>query len=70
MQPRALIKALSKSAQPLKNDLQLCLLDLLDDGDEECSDESKDWIKLINCGGLALINDITFQLFQAMEHEL
>ena len=68
--PRALKKALSKSAHPLKKDLQLCLLDLLDDGDEECSDESKDWIKLINRGGLTLISDITFQLFQAMEHEL
>ena len=31
--PRALKKALSKSAHPLKKDLQLCLLDLLDDGD-------------------------------------
>ena len=62
--PRALKKALSKSAHPLKKDLLLCLLDL----DEECSDESKDWIKLII--GLTLINDITFQLFQAMEHEL
>lgn len=67
--PRALKKALSKSAHPLKKDLQLCLLDLLDDGDEENS-ESKDWIELIDRGGLTHINDITFQVFQAMEHEL
>ena len=67
--PRALKKALSKSAHPLKKDLQLCLLDLLDDGDEENS-ESKDWIELIDRGGLTHINDITFQLFQAMEQEL
>jgi len=35
--PRALKKKLSKSTHPLKEDLQLCVLDLLDDGDEEAS---------------------------------
>ena len=42
--PRALKEALSKSAHPLKKDLQLCLLGLLDDGGEECGGESKGWI--------------------------
>ena len=42
--PRALKKKLLKSAHPLKEDLQLCILDLLDDGDEERNDESQDWI--------------------------
>ena len=54
---------------PLKEDLQLCLLDLLDDGDEE-SNESQDWIASINRGGLTRINHNTFELFLAMEHEL
>ena len=34
-------RKLPKSSHPLKEDLQLCLLDLLDDGDEG-SDESKE----------------------------
>ena len=67
--PRALKKKLTKSAHPLKEDLQLCLLDLLDDGDEE-SNESQDWIASINRGGLTRINHNTFELFLAMEHEL
>ena len=67
--PRALKKKLMKSAHPLKEDLQLCLLDLLDDGDEDAN-ESKDWVNLINRGGLTRINNNTFELFQAMEYEL
>ena len=66
--PRALKKKLTKSAHTLKEDLQLCFLDLLDDGDEE-SNESQDWIASINCGGLTRINHNTFELFLAMEHE-
>ena len=67
--PRALKKKLTKSPHPLKEDLQVCLLDLLDDGHKE-SNESQDWIALINRGGLTRINHNTFQLFLAMEHEL
>ena len=67
--PRALKKKLNKSAHPLKEDLQLCLLDLLDDGDED-SYESQDWVHLINRGGLTRINSNTFELFVAMEYEL
>ena len=33
--PRMLKKKLKRSTYPLKEDIQLCLLDLLDDGDEE-----------------------------------
>ena len=66
--PRALKKKLTKSAH-LKEDLQLCVLDLLDDGDEE-SNESQDWIVSINRRGLTHINHNTFELFLAMEHKL
>lgn len=40
--PRALRKKLSKSTHPLKDDLQLCLLDLLDDGDEDTDEGGLD----------------------------
>ena len=43
--------------------------DLLDDGDEE-EDESQDWVKFVNRGGLTLVNNTTFELFLAMEYEL
>ena len=67
--PRILKKKLKKSTHPLKEDIQLCLLDLLDDGDEE-GGESNEWIELINRGGLTLVNNTTFEIFVAMEYEL
>ena len=47
-----------KSVHPLKEDIQLCILDLLDDGDED-ENESKDWVSIINCGGLTQTNNST-----------
>ena len=67
--PRLLKKKLKKSKHPLREDMQLCLLDLLDDGDEE-TDESQDWVYLINRGGLILVNNATFEVFVAIEYEL
>lgn len=67
--PRALQKKLPKSTHPLKEDLQLCLLDLLDDGDED-DDASTDWLDLVNRGGLTKVNNMTYELFLAMELEL
>ena len=66
---RMLKKKLKKSTHPLREDIQLCLLDLLDDGDEE-GGESNEWVQLINRGGLTLVNNTTFELFVAMEYEL
>lgn len=66
---RALKKKLAKSAHPLKEEFQLCLWDLLDDGDEG-SDESKEWLEFVNRGGLSRVNNITFELFLAMEKQL
>ena len=43
--PRALSKKLKKSAHPLKDELQLCLLDLLDDGDKE-GGTAEEWLNL------------------------
>ena len=67
--PRAIGKKLKKSTDPQKAQLWLCLLDVLDDGDEEHAD-SEDWIELIDRGGLTRINEIAFQVFLAMEIEL
>ena len=67
--PRSLKKKILKSAHPLKEDIQLCILDLLDDGDEY-DNESKDWVRIINHGGLTQINNTTYELFVSVECEL
>ena len=66
---RTLKKKLPKSSHPLKEDLWLCLRDLLDDGDDD-QQESKEWVEAVDCGGLTQINNITFELFWAMEKAL
>ena len=59
--PRALSKKLKKSAHPLKDELQLCLLDLLDDGDEE-GGTAEEWLNLVDRGSLKHVNESTFQI--------
>lgn len=49
--------------------MQLCLLDLLNDGDEQ-ERAAKEWINLIDRGSLKHINESTFQVMVAMELEL
>ena len=69
--PRMLRKRLKTSTLPhkLREDLKLCLYDLLDDGDE-VYDESQDWVTQVNRGGLTLVNTATFEVFLAVEKEL
>lgn len=67
--PRLLRKRLMKSTHKLKEDLKLCIFDLLDDGDE-IDDSSQDWIHCIDRGGLTRVNNATFDVFVAIEHEL
>ena len=67
--PRALRKKLLKSAHPLKSELLLCILDLLDDGDEDHDDSCK-WVDMIDRGGLTHVNTMTYYAFVSMEIEL
>ena len=67
--PRALRKKLRKSSHPLKSELLLCILDMLDDGDEE-HDSSCRWIDMIDRGGLTHVNTMTYHAFLSMEVEL
>ncbi len=67
--PRALRKKLRKSRHPLKGELLLCILDLLDDGDEEHDDSCK-WVDMIDRGGLTHVNTMTYHAFVSMEMEL
>ena len=64
--PRALNKRISRSNNANKVDLMLCLDDLLEDE----SEESTDWLKAINRGGLLCVKNMTFELYLTMEREL
>ena len=67
--PRMLRKRLSKSTHPLREDIILCIHDLLDDGDEQ-NDETQDWVHSVDRGGLTLVNNVTFDVFIAIEGEI
>ena len=66
---RALQKKLKRSANPLKDDLSLCIVDLLDDADDS-PQESNEWVEAVDRGGLTRVNNITFELFWTMEKTL
>ena len=63
--PRALAKKLKKSAHPLSEELSLCLLDLADDDDDD--NQSQDWIKAVDRGGLIHVNNMMYQLCMSLE---
>ena len=67
--PRALMKKISRSKDSNRTDILQCLCDLSSDGSEP-DNSSSDWINMVNRGGLMCINNITFELFLAMEYEL
>ena len=66
--PRALHKKLQRSAHPLRVELQLCLSDLV--GEEDDDDDSQDWVRAIDRGGLKHVHSMTYHLFVAMELKL
>ena len=49
--------------------MQMCLLDLVEDDDED-GGTAKEWLDLIDRGGLQRINESMFQVMVAMEMEL
>ena len=57
--PRNLMSKLKRSACHNKESLSMCLLDIIE---EDCmgDDESQDWVKLVNRGGLNYINNDMF----------
>ena len=57
-----------KSSCPLTKDMLLCLDDTISSNDGiNCS---RDWVELVNRGGLTCVNSITYEVFLAMELEL
>ena len=66
---RSLQKKLKKSAYPLKDDILLCIVDILDEKDD-CPQESNEWVKAVDRGGLTQVSNITYELFWIMEKNL
>ena len=67
--PQALKKKVVSQVILNKNDLLECLDDLLMCEDED-PDPSADWINAVDHGGLIHINNMTFELFLSMEHNI
>ena len=66
---KILEEKLTKSAHPHKKDLLLCLPNLLSQ-EEDIDDDSSDWIRAIDRGGLTKVSNYIYQLFVTMEIEL
>ncbi len=64
---RALTKVLQRSAHPLKEELRLCLTELTEDETRDGVDESEEWTRSIDRGGLKHVNDTTYMFFATME---
>ena len=65
---RHLRKQLQRSAHPNKAEFELCLLDLNDA--EISTDDSEDWVRSIDRGGLKYVSDMTYMVFMSMEQEV
>ena len=51
----------------MKEELILCLMDLIEDQEGEFKDRSEDWINTIDRGGLKHINNNTYMVMHAIE---
>ena len=66
--PHHLTQKLAKSAHPLKEELTLCLMDLLQEGEVEVdADHSSEWVKIVDRGGLKHANNAAYDALVAME---
>jgi len=56
----ALLTKIPRSAHPLKNELALCLMEIVEDAPTADMDESEEWTMAIDRGGLKHIDDNTY----------
>ena len=66
---KSLQKKAFKSTCSQRDDIQLCLSQLMQ-AEDEAEDDSKDWIQLIDRGGLCHVNNNVYEFFLALEKEL
>ena len=68
--PRALKKKITKSQHKIKDDLLLCLQELLQEEDVDINavDESEEWVRLLDRGGLNHVTQNMYLLLVEMEY--
>lgn len=66
---RAVQKKVKRSALPMKEEMLLCMIELLE-GQGAMYDESSDWVNLMDRGGLNHVSNTTFLMLSAMEVEV
>lgn len=67
---RTLYRKLKQSKHQLENELCLCLAELNDVDPDEMHDESNDWMKAVDRGGLKHVTNMTYTMFASAEIEL
>ena len=60
----------SKFNHNLKKGIVLCLIELTEGEEEEQKDDSSDWIKAVNRGGLNQVSDMMYMVVVSMELEV
>ena len=64
---RRLHQKITKSKHELKKELCTCLTEMTDVDPDEMSDESDDWMKCVDRGGLKKITNMVYMLFVSIE---
>ena len=64
---RNIRKKVERSSSPLKEELVLSIMDLLDNDDDATEENFEDWLNLVDRGGLWRVNDTMYMVFQSME---
>lgn len=67
---RHLRKKIEKENHELKEELVLCLMQLVRDKNSEDCETDEEWTKRVDRGGLWYIKETTFQLFYTIEHRV
>ena len=67
---RKLYRTLKDSSHKLKDELCLCIAELNDVDPDELSEESNDWMRAVDRGGLKHVTNMTFAMLASAEVEL
>ena len=65
---RHLHRQLQHSSHPQRTEIRLCLLDMIEA--EISQEDSEDWVRSVDRGGLKYVNDMTYMMFVSMELEV
>ena len=67
---RKLYRTLKDSSHKMKDELCLCIADLNDVDPDELSEESNNWMRAVDRGGLKHVTNMTFAMLASAEVEL